>query len=149
MSYGDEIQILLVEDDDIDIRAIKRAFNKYGITNDVTVATDGVEALDMLRGENGHLPLPRPYLILLDLNMPRMGGLEFLETIRLEPTLRDSIVFVLTSSESDRDILSAYDQNVAGYIIKKEVGNDFMKLIQLLDEFRITIRFPPVRDKKS
>ncbi len=142
MAYDDEVHVLLLEDDELDVRAVRRAFEKNGITNDLTVATNGIEGLQILRGEGGRRPLPRPYLILLDINMPRMNGLQFLEELRLDPVLRDSIVFVLTSSEADRDIVAAYAQNIAGYIVKRDVGEGFLRLVQLLNSFRITIRFP-------
>lgn len=88
MCNGD-IRILLVEDDEVDVLAIQRALKKKRVVNALAVAKDGIEALEILRGENGHQVLPRPHIILLDLNMPRMNGLEFLEVIRADPTLHD------------------------------------------------------------
>lgn len=90
------VHLLLVEDDEVDAEAIKRAFRKRRIANPFTVVRDGIEALEVLRGEDGREPLPRPFLILLDLNMPRMSGLEFLRETRQDPELRDAIIFVLT-----------------------------------------------------
>ncbi len=135
--------VLLVEDDDIDARAVKRGFERQKIGNAITHARDGIEALEFLRGENGRERLPRPYLILLDINMPRMNGLEFLATIREDPELETSIVFVLTTSDDDRDIVAAYASHVAGYILKEDVGEDFLRLVQMLERFFITIHFPP------
>lgn len=142
MAYDDEVHFLLLEDDELDVRAVERAFNKHGITNPLTVAANGLEGLEILRGKDGCPPLQRPYLILLDINMPRMNGLQFLEELRKDDALRDSIVFVLTSSDADRDIVAAYAQNIAGYIVKRDVGEGFLHLLQLLTMFRITIRFP-------
>ena len=137
------VHILLVEDDAIDARAVLRGLRKGHIGNETTVAKDGIEALQCLRGEEGRTRIPRPYLILLDLNMPRMNGLEFLQEIREDPELENSIVFVLTTSDDDRDIVAAYGNHVAGYVLKSEAGDDFLKLVQMLEKFVITVHFPP------
>jgi len=137
-----EVNILLVEDDEIDVRSVKRAFQTQKIANPIFQASDGVEALEMLRGEAGHAPLPRPYLILLDLKMPRMNGIQFLHEIRADTELHDSIVFVLTTSDDDRDKVAAYEKNVAGYLLKQDVGDDFMNAIRMLDYFTISVQFP-------
>lgn len=143
MTKDDLVTILLVEDNKIDRISIERAFQRKGITNPVVHAGDGLEALEVLRGQNGDPPLEQPYVILLDLNMPRMSGLEFLEELRGDEKLRKSIVFVLTTSEDDRDKAASYDKNVAGYLSKNDAGGDFMNVIQLLDQFQISIHFPP------
>ena len=93
-----EVSILIVDDDEIDTRAVERALRKQRIVNPVYRAANGQEGLAMLRGEGGRQKVPRPYLILLDLNMPRMNGLQFLQELRGDSSLSDSIVFVLTSS---------------------------------------------------
>lgn len=95
--------ILLVEDDEVDIEVIRRLFEKRRIANQLYVAHDGASALQMLRGEEAYDPVRRPYVILLDLNMPRMNGLDFLDQLRRDADLKDSVVFVLTTSNSDRD----------------------------------------------
>jgi CheY-like chemotaxis protein len=105
---GKDVNMLLVEDDVMDVRIVQRTFQKHKIANPIYVACDGVEALDMLRGHNDHTPLPRPFLILLDLNMPRMDGIMFLQTLRQDPDLHTSLVFVLTTSDDDRDKVAAY-----------------------------------------
>jgi len=87
-----EVNFLLVEDDAIDVRFIRKTFQTHKITNPLHVACDGVEALEMLRGDGGRERIPRPYLILLDLNMPRMNGIQFLKELRADSTLCDSIV---------------------------------------------------------
>lgn len=146
MTSGDPpetVTILLVEDDEVDAMAVERGFAKQHIGNPIVKAVDGLEALDILRGENGRERLPRPYLILLDLNMPRMNGTEFLQVIRRDEELRRSLVFVLTTSDDERDKLHAYDNSVAGYILKSEMGRDFIKLIQMLEKVVLTIQFPP------
>ena len=136
------IKILLVDDDDVDVRVVKRALHKKCINNPMIVARDGVEALEMLRGTDEQPPLQQPLLVLLDLNMPRMGGLEFLEELRQDPRLSKTIVFVLTTSNDERDRDAAYSQNIAGYLLKAEAGRDLMNHIPLLERFLLSVQFP-------
>jgi CheY-like chemotaxis protein len=138
-----DVTILLVEDDEVDVRAINRGLEKQKIANPVIPASDGVEALQLLRGEGGKTKVPRPYLILLDLNMPRMNGIQFLQELRKDPKLSDSIVFVLTTSAAEEDQVAAYKEHIAGYLVKADAGENFLKAIQLLDKFVITVQFPP------
>src|SRR4051812_14143501 len=107
--------ILLVDDDEIDVMNVRRAFDKGKIDNPLFVASDGLGALEMLR--DGTLPRGRR-LVLLDLNMPRMNGIEFLRELRADPALRGTPVVVLTTSDEERDRLEAYDLHVAGYLLK-------------------------------
>lgn len=136
------VSILLVEDDEIDVRAIKRAFRDLRIANPLFEARDGIEALDMLRGTGGQPALPRPFLILLDLNMPRMGGLEFLDEIRRDPELHRSVVFVMTTSAAEEDRIRAYNQNVAGYVLKHSAGTSFMDAVTMLEHYWRVVEFP-------
>ena len=140
---GSDVHILLVEDDIMDVRIIQRTFQKHKIANPIHVACDGVEAFDILRGHNGHTPLPWPFLILLDLNMPRMNGITFLHTLRQDPEFHASIVFVLTTSDDDRDKVAAYDQHIAGYLLKSQAGHDFLQVVQLVEQVVLTVQFPP------
>jgi CheY-like chemotaxis protein len=135
--------ILLVEDDDVDAEIVMRAFRQQNIDNPFTIVHDGIEALAVLRGETGHPRLPQPYVILLDINMPRMNGLEFLHTLRQDATLKRSIVFVLTTSNREEDKLAAYDQQIAGYLLKSRAGEDFRHVIDLLDSYGSSVEFPP------
>ena len=114
------LHILLVEEDEVDVRALRWAFNKLKIANPLTVANDGVEALELLKA------MPRPYLIITDINMPRMNGIELLRSIREDEQLRDSIVFVLTTSNDEQDKIDAYNLNVAGYMLKSDMGSSFI-----------------------
>jgi len=139
------VTILLVEDDEVDAEAIDRAFKRARIANPIVNVTDGLHALDVLRGEHGETALSRPYIILLDWNMPRMNGVEFLQELREDPHLRDSVVFVLTTSNDDRDKLAAYEKQVAGYMVKAKAGEDFMQLIALLDHYWRVVELPPPR----
>ena len=136
------VNVLLVEDNEIDRECVLRAFARHRIANPVFHASDGLEALEVLRGAAGRAPLPRPYLILLDINMPRMNGVELLRELRADPKLRSSIVFVLTTSSSDQDRLAAYDLNVAGYIIKSDVGPGFIHLVELLQGYWRIVELP-------
>ncbi len=142
MSQTTPVNILLVEDDEIDRKAFLRAVHKIKIGNPVICARDGVEAWDILNGENGHEPLPRPNLIILDINMPRMNGLELLQKIRKDANLRDMIVFVLTTSNDEQDIFDAYNLNVAGYMLKSDMGSSFIKSVQLVEMYWKVIEFP-------
>jgi CheY-like chemotaxis protein len=129
------VNLLLIEDDEIDAERIERALHAAKIANPVYHAWDGVEALEMLRGTHAENNIPRPYLILLDLKLPRMNGHKFLEEIRRDPDLRDSVVFILTTSDAELDKVAAYEKNVAGYMVKSRAGEDFMRLVAMLDNY--------------
>ena len=134
--------LLHVEDDDLCIMGLARAFKKAKIPNPVSFAHDGVDALEMLRGTNGRPRFPRPYLILLDLNMPRMGGIELLEELRRDEDLKKSVVFIMTTSDADKDMVQAYNLGVAGYILKTNPANAFLEATALLDVYWRVIEFP-------
>lgn len=136
------ITILLIEDDDVDIRVVQRAFKQQKISNPIVVAHDGVEGLAMLRGEDGYEKIEGPLLVLLDLNMPRMGGHEFLTELRNDPPIASTIVFVLTTSNDERDRVAAYDRNVAGYLLKPEAGRELMGHLTLLENYMVSVQFP-------
>lgn len=133
-----EVSILLVEDDDIDARGVERALKKMRLANPFYRARDGVEGLAMLRNNE----VSQPNIILLDLNMPRMGGLEMLKELRQDDTLSDNVVFVLTTSKDDEDKAVAYKEHIAGYIVKSKLDSDFTELIQLLDHYWRIIELP-------
>jgi CheY-like chemotaxis protein len=125
--------LLHVEDDELCIMGLVRAFKNAKIANPISFSHDGIEALEMLRGTNGRDRFSRPYLILLDLNMPRMGGIEFLKELRKDEDLKKSIVFVMTTSGADEDKVKAYNLGVAGYILKSNPANAFLEATALLD----------------
>ena len=114
--------ILLVEDDEIDTEAVKRALQKEKISNTCISACDGVEALDLLTGSNGRNKIQQPCVILLDINMPRMDGLQFLQEIRKNESTKQNVVFMLTTSSRDGDKTAAYNLQAAGYILKENLG---------------------------
>ena len=136
------VNLLLVDDDEVDVQGLKRAFSKSRIGNPITVARDGIEALEILRGENGQTKLPKPHLIMLDLNMPRMNGLEFLEAIRADEDLKSALVFMITTSKTEEDKARAYGHNVAGYIVKQDPANTFMQAVTLLEHYWRIVEFP-------
>lgn len=140
---GQPIHILLVEDDEVDAEAIRRAFEKQKINHTITMASDGFKALDVLRGQESQPRLRSPYLIILDLNMPRMNGIEFLREIRQDPELKCSVVFVLTTSDSVKDKLAAYNAQVAGYFLKQRTGENFANLVEMLHVYWRIVEFPP------
>jgi CheY-like chemotaxis protein len=135
------VNILLVEDDEIDVMAVKRAFRDLKIANPLFEASDGIEALDLLRGTNGK-SVPRPFVILVDLNMPRMGGIEFVKELRSDPTLRSSIVFVMTTSAAEEDRINAFNLNVAGYVLKHSPGHSFLDAIAMLEHYWRIVELP-------
>jgi CheY-like chemotaxis protein len=137
-SRSKTVTILLVEDDEIDVKALRWAFDKLKIANPLVVAGDGVEALEMLKD------LPRPFLIITDINMPRMNGIELLRKIRQSADYRDSIVFALTTSNDEQDKIDAYDLNVAGYMLKSDMGTSFQRAIALIDNYWKVVEFPGV-----
>ena len=129
---GDEaIQILLVEDDEIDIMNVKRAFKKNEIENELLITNNGIEALELLRNPSTKI-IPR--IILLDINMPKMNGLEFLKELRADEKLKSLSVFVMTTSNEDSDKIDAYDYNVAGYILKPLSFDTFIETINRLSK---------------
>jgi CheY-like chemotaxis protein len=135
------VQLLHVEDDDLCLMGLNRAFKAAKIANPVRFAHDGIEALDMLRGTNGRPRLPRPFLVLLDLNMPRMDGIEFLKEVRKDEELKKSIVFIMTTSDADEDKVKAYNLGVAGYILKSNPANAFLEATALLDTYWRVVEF--------
>jgi CheY-like chemotaxis protein len=130
------VNILLVEDDSIDAKAFVRAMAKLRIGNPVTHAKDGVEGLEKLQA------MPRPNLVILDINMPRMNGIELLRMIRADERLRDTIVFVLTTSNDEEDKFEAYNLNVAGYMLKSDMGNSFVRAVSLVENYWKVVEFP-------
>lgn len=133
------VNILLVDDDDLDIENVQRAFKKGGVVNPVFVARDGIEALEKLRSEE--VPRER-LLVLLDLNMPRMNGLEFLAELRKDVDLQRLPVVVLTTSNEDSDRVEAYGMNVAGYLLKPVTFGNFVDLMQAMNRYWQLVEFP-------
>ncbi|HEV7348920.1 response regulator [Telluribacter sp.] len=136
----DLITILLVEDDEVDVMNVKRAFKKNNILNPLVTTNNGLEALKILRSNNQEVPMPR--IILLDLNMPMMGGIEFLQELRKDPQLSSLSVFVMTTSNEDSDKIKAYNLNVAGYILKPLSLDSFIAAVSTLNSYWTLCEFP-------
>ncbi|MDG1462829.1 MAG: response regulator [Gammaproteobacteria bacterium] len=135
-------KILLVEDDRVDVKAFQRAMKKLKIANPIHVCRDGVEAYDYLEDSFQGDPLEAPSLTVLDINMPRMNGIELLEKIRQNKRMRHLVVFMLTTSNDDQDKFDAYNLNVAGYMLKSDMGNSFIKAVKLVDNYWRVVEFP-------
>ncbi len=125
------VNILLVEDDEVDIMNVQRAFKKNSINNPLHIANNGLEALEMLR--SGSIPMPP--IVILDINMPKMNGIEFLQELRKDPELNRISVFVMTTSNEDSDKINAYNLNVAGYILKPLSFEKFIGAVATLDRY--------------
>lgn len=133
------LNILLVDDDEVDVMNVQRAFKKANITSPVYVAGNGIEALEMLRGPV--LPQARR-LVLLDINMPKMNGIELLREVRKDPLLKALCIVVLTTSNEDRDRIDAYQLNVAGYLLKPVTFIDFVDLVSTLTKYWTLMEMP-------
>lgn len=144
---NDAVTVMLVDDDTIDRKAIHRLFKKLELENPIIEAIDGIDALERLRGENGHQRPGVPLVVLLDLNMPRMGGIEFLEEIRSDPELRSMLIFVLTTSTVPADRIRAYEKNAAGFVLKQAVDHSFQEAIKTLSRYWHTIELPDAAGK--
>ncbi|MEO6954212.1 MAG: response regulator [Polyangia bacterium] len=133
------IHVLLVDDDDIDVMNVRRAFEKGNISNPLYVARDGIEGLKMLR--DGSIPIGRR-LILLDLNMPRMNGIEMLRELRRDAEHHATPVVVLTTSNEERDRMDAYGLHVAGYLLKPVTFLSFVELMVTLNRYWQLVEYP-------
>ena len=131
MSSNDAV-ILLVEDDRVDIMTVQRALKKIDVSNPLCVARTGVEALGMLRGDGFPKIEPTPSLILLDLNLPKMGGIEFLKELRADPVLSSLQVIVLTSSNEPGDRAAAFEYEVDDYIVKPHSFDAFSNAMSII-----------------
>lgn len=131
--------IILIEDDELDVMNVQRAFRKNNISNPLWVARNGVEALELLRGDE--VPQERR-LILLDLNMPKMNGIEFLRELRADPELAPTPVVVLTTSDHERDRVEAYNLNVAGYLLKPVTFGNFVEAMATLNRYWTLVEMP-------
>ena len=140
------VDILLVDDDAGDVLLTKKALANGKIYNSIHVAHDGVEALAFLRNEGEHANAPRPDLILLDLNMPRMDGREALAKIKQDENLRSIPVVVLTTSDSEQDVLKSYDLQASCYITKPVDLKQFVGVVRTLKDFWFSVvKLPPHR----
>ncbi len=134
-----KVTILVIDDDQVDVMAVRRALREGGIGDDLVVASDGMEGLEKLRDG---VSVPKPYLVLLDINMPRMNGLEFLEEARKDPVTRDAVVFVLTTSKAHEDKERAYEHNIAGDIVLYGYAAEYLNTASLLEHYSRIVDLP-------
>ncbi len=139
------IEILLVEDDEGDVLLTTEALEASKITNNMHVARNGEEALKFLRQEDPYTDAPRPDIVLLDLNLPRVDGREVLSQVKSDDSLRRIPIIVLTTSEAEEDILRSYDLHANAYVTKPVDFNRFLQVIQSIDEFFVTVVKLPMR----
>lgn len=142
-SADHQIQIVLIDDDEVDVEAVARLLRKHRLPYDLVTFSNGSEAKNALAGSFGQELAKQPYLILLDLNMPRMNGIELLDWLRAQPHLRRAIVFAFTTSEAQQDCRAAYDRQVAGYLVKSHLGSGYAALARILDTYTHAVLFPP------
>ena len=142
---GRPIDVLLVEDDPGDVLMTKEAFQDYKVQNQLHVVNDGTEAMAFLRREGDYADVPRPDLVLLDLNLPRMDGREVLQAIKSDPDLASIPVVVLTTSEAEEDVLRSYSLHANAYVIKPVDFERFIQVVRQIDDFFITVVRLPSR----
>ena len=133
------IHILLVEDDAGDVLMTREALEEGKVANRLDVVSDGVEAMEYLHAAGSSPERPRPDLVLLDLNLPRKGGLEVLEEVKNDPELRRIPIVVLTTSDAERDIVSSYDMHANAYITKPVDFEQFVSVVRQVDEFFVSV----------
>ena len=134
-----QVEILLVEDDPGDVLMTREAFQDYKLRNQLHVVTDGAEAMSFLRQEGDYADRPRPDLVLLDLNLPRMDGREVLEAIKSDPDLASIPVVVLTTSEAEDDVMRSYSLHANAYVTKPVDFERFIEVVRQIDDFFVTV----------
>lgn len=135
------LSLLIVDDDDVAAEAVVRGLRKHSVDCPMVIAEDGRAALEILRGEHEQ-KISKPYLVFLDLNMPRMNGIEFLRELRDDAALKGTVVFILTTSGAEADRARAYESQIAGYMTKAGVGPQCSGLARFLTEYRSTVLLP-------
>lgn len=146
MSESNVIELLLVEDNAQDLELVLRAFKKVNLANRIEIARDGVEALDFIFGEGAHAGrriTDGPKIILLDLKLPKVDGLEVLKRVKGDPRTKMIPVVVLTSSKEQRDIIESYNLGVNSYIVKPVDFEGFTKAMRDLGVYWLMLNQPP------
>lgn len=132
------VTVFAVDDDEVDIELLRRAIKRARVSFSLVTAEDGAAALEML--EQGRVA--KPYIMLLDINMPRLNGIELLAKLRGHPQHRDAVIFMLTTSANPRDVKDAYRYNVAGYLVKSQMGEQFSTVVDLLKNYHAAVTLP-------
>ena len=131
--------ILLVEDDSVDVMTVKRALKELDVTNEIVSTGDGEEALEYLHNHAA----TRPCVILLDLNMPRMSGMEFMKIAKADTSLKTIPIIVFTTSNTDQDITHSFELGAAGYMVKSVDYSKFIETIKTIDSYWTLSKLPP------
>ncbi len=142
MTYPDDpktVNVLLVEDDEGDVLMTREAFEFYKVRNPLHVVSDGEQALQFVRRTGPYTDAPRPGLILLDVNLPRVSGLEVLAELKQDPGLRTIPVVMLTTSQADEDILRSYSLHANAYVSKPVDFDQFTAAIRQIDDFFLNL----------
>ncbi len=144
VEHGRPIEILLVEDNLGDVRLTQEALKEGKVRNNLSVASNGEEALAFLRREGQFTGAPRPDVILLDLNLPGKDGREVLAEIKTDPNFRRIPVVILTTSQAEQDILKTYDLHANCYVTKPVDLDQFIEMVKSIEDFWLTIvKLPP------
>jgi len=130
--------ILLIEDDDVDVMTVNRALRDLKVTNQLVPIGDGEEAIEYLRDESA----TKPCIVLLDLNMPKMDGAEFLKIVKADKALKKIPVVILTTSNSDRDVIESFELGAAGYMVKSVDYEKFVETIRAIDQYWTLSKLP-------
>ena len=130
--------ILLIEDDDVDVMTVKRAIRDLKVTNQLVSIGDGEEAIEYLRTQSA----TKPCIILLDLNMPKMDGAEFLKIVKADKALKKIPVVILTTSNSERDVIESFERGAAGYMVKSVDYEKFVETIRAIDLYWTVSKLP-------
>ena len=139
LEQGRPVEILLVEDNPGDVRLTQEAFKEGKVSNNLNVVGDGVEALKFLRREDGYGTAPRPDIVLLDLNLPKMGGREVLEKVKADPELKRIPVVILTTSKAEEDVFKTYSSHANCYITKPVDFERFIEVVKMIEGFWLTV----------
>lgn len=143
------IKILLVEDNPADIRLATEALKEGGVVSDLSVVTDGLDAINFLKRTGQFAGSPRPELILLDLNLPRKSGFDVLQVLKADPNLKSIPVIMLTTSSAEEDIAKSYSLNANCFVTKPTDLAQFLEVVKTIEEFWLTIASLPALNGKA
>lgn len=137
------MNILLVEDNEVDVDMLRRGLRKIDVQGDFVRARDGREALDFLSDYPAQEALAHPFFVLLDINMPRMNGHEFMSSLRQDPKISNTRVIVFSTSDNPKDVTQAYKQNAIGYVVKPDTSAELVDALRDIQQFWERCAHPP------